>query len=223
MVAFNFNVYGHDFERGLMVLRDSLTAAMAALDKQRERISAEYDAYKAALDRGEPPVGERDEESGAWVWEQSQFFDYDLELIEETKNALRKTHATAIYHHWERVIRSWTSAHGQETHDELAAKAVEKGQRIADRLKVISYLNNALKHNSQRFGPLLMEAWPEVFPEGFADLVKRRREEAAQRQANGIGDGEFWPDWFDAITLTDAHVDEVFVATRASGPRAHVP
>lgn len=106
MVAFNFNVYGHDFERGLMVLRDSLTAAMAAL---RERISAEYDPYKAALDRGEPPVGERDEESGAWVWEQSQFFDYDLELIEETKNALRKTHATAIYHHWERVIRSATS------------------------------------------------------------------------------------------------------------------
>ena len=193
MVAFNFNVYGHDFERGLMILRDSLTAAMAALDQQRERISAEYDA------------------------------DYDLELIEETKNALRKTHAIAIYHHWERVIRSWTGAHGRETHDELAAKAIEKGQGVADRLKVFSHLNNTLKHNSQRFGPLLLEAWPEVFPKGFADFIKGRREEAAQRQANGLGNGEFWPDWFDAITLTDAHVDEVFVATRASGPRAHVP
>ena len=74
-----------------------------------------------------------------------------------------------------------------------------------------------------RVGPLLLKAWPEVFPKGFADLVERRREEAAQRQADGLGNGEFWPDWFDAITLTDAHVDEVFVATRASGPRAHVP
>ena len=67
MVAFNFNVFGHDFEGGLMILRDSLTAAMAALDQQRERICSEYDAYKAALDRGEPPIGEWDEESGAWV------------------------------------------------------------------------------------------------------------------------------------------------------------
>lgn len=50
MVAFNFNVYGHDLERGLMILRDSLTAATAAFDQQRERISAEYDAYNAALE-----------------------------------------------------------------------------------------------------------------------------------------------------------------------------
>lgn len=223
MVAFNFNVYGHDLERGLMILRDSLTAALHALDLQGEKISAEYAAYNEALKKGEPPIGEFDEESESWVWEQSQFFDYDLELIEETKSAIRKTHAIAIYHLWERVIRHWTGAHGRETHDDLAAKVAEKGLVVHEQMKVISHLNNALKHNSQRFGPMLLAGWPEVFPANYAEVVERRKVQAAEWKERGHGDGEFKPDWFDAITLADTHMDAIFEAVRTSGPRANTP
>ncbi|MNS06317.1 hypothetical protein D3C72_377390 [compost metagenome] len=223
MVAFNFNAYGHDFERGLMILRDSLTAALRALDDQGAKVLAEYDAYNAALAEGKPPVGEFDEESETWVWEQSQFFDYDLELIEETKSAIRKTHATAIYHLWERVIRNWTDSHGRETHDMLVDKLAEKGFVVNDRMKTISHLNNALKHNSHRFGPLLLAAWPEVFPVDYADQIERRKVQAAEWKERGHGDGEFWPDWFDNITLTDADMDTIFDVVRSSGPRANTP
>jgi hypothetical protein len=223
VVAFNFNAYGHDFERGLMILRDSLTAALGALDLQGEKIVAESAAYEKAVADGQPRSGEWNEESETWEWEQSQFFEYDIELIEETKSAIRKTHATAIYHLWERVIRHWVDAHGRETHDMLAEKLAEKGLVVHDRMKTISHLNNALKHNSQRFGPLLLEAWPEVFPDNYAEMLERRRDQAAEWKERGHGDGEFWPDWFDDITLTDADVDMIFLAVRESGPRANTP
>lgn len=223
MVAFNFNAYGHDFERGLMILRDSLTAALDALDLQRRAVSAEYDAYSEGLKRGELPSGEFDEERGAWVWEQSQSFDFDLELIDETKGAIRKTHAIAIYHLWERVVRHWTSAHGQETHDQLTARVAEKGLVVHERMKVISHLNNALKHDSQRSGPRLLAGWPEIFPQDYAEMVERQKEGAAKRKEQGHGDGEFRPDWFDAITLADADMEVIFEAVRTSGPRANTP
>tara|TARA_R110000782_G_scaffold40150_7_gene92814 strand:- start:3820 stop:4494 length:675 start_codon:yes stop_codon:yes gene_type:complete len=223
MVAFNFNVDGHDFERGLMILRDSLTAALQALDLQREKVGTEYDEYNAGLARGEPAKGDFDEESETWIWEQSQFYDYDLELIEETKGAIRKTHATAIYHLWERVVRNWTGSHGRETHDMLVEKLVEKGLTVDERMKTISHLNNALKHNSHRFGPLLLAAWPEVFPADYADQIERQKQQATDWKERGHGNGEFWPDWFDRITLTDADMDTIFDVVRRSGPRANTP
>lgn len=223
MATFNFNAYGHDFERGLMILRDSLTAALQALDLQREKIGSEYDEYNAALARGELPRGEFDEETGSWVWEQSQFFDYDLELIEETKSAIRKAHATALYHLWERVVRHWTRTHGRENHDELVAKVEALGLAVDGRMKAISHLNNALKHNSQRFGPKLLETWPELLPANYVETLEQAKARALEWKEQGHGDGEVWPNWFEAITLTDAHIDTIFHAIRASGPRADTP
>lgn len=222
MVGFNFNVYGHDFERGLMILRDSLTAALTALDDQRTKIHVEYDAYNLGLARGDEPTGEFNHQTGSWVWEQSQFFDYELELIDETKAAIRKAHTVAVYHHWERVIRSWTGLHGNESHDELAAAATAKGVAVPDRLKTVSHLNNVLKHSSRRSGPNLLAEWPEVFREGQAEIITNELKAAAERKERGE-DADYSPDWFEAIHLSDKHIDEVFAVTRAGGPRAHIP
>lgn len=222
MVAINFNVFGHDFERGLMILRDSLTAAIGALDEKRKEISGEYEVYETAVAAGAERTGQWDEEAG-WIWEQSQFFDYDLELIEETKSSLRKTHAVSIYHLWERVIRHWTNTHGHENHDRLVEKARAAGLAVHDRMKVISRLNNALKHNSQYFGPLLLAEWPELFPADFAETRQQRIAKAAEDHAEGRGNGEVHTDWFEVVNISDKHMDEIFSIVRESGPRANTP
>lgn len=220
LVALRFNLLGHDFEHGLMILSDSLLAATDALKSKSAQIANNYQKYEARLAAGEPPEGEWDED-GVKIWERSEFFRFDLELINEALNTLRKAYVIAVFHHWERVIRRLTGLSGHETFDRLVESAAARGQPIHARLTLVSDLNNTLKHDSMRAGPKLLKSWPGVFPPGYADRLAKREAAAAARAAQGLGDGGMHYDWHDAVQLSQEHMDEVFAIVRESGPRAN--
>ena len=223
MVAFTFNAVGHSFERGLMILRNSLTASLAGLEQQEAEVTREWDAYNAMIEAGGQPIGQYEEGFG-WIHEKSDEFKFDLDLISDAKSTVRKIHTIAIYHLWERIARTWTNNHGPGGHDDVAKGLEACGLKLDPRLKKVSFLNNALKHNSQKDGPKLLEQWPGVLPDGFDRwLEDRKAVEAKRLKDTGEGDGHFRPDWFQAINLTDVHMDDVFGGVRESGPWANTP
>jgi len=222
MVAFSFNFYGYDFEHGIMILMDSLLAATDALKAKRVKTAEDWAAYEAGVKEGSvKEVEERDDETGQLIWNQSQFYEHDLSLIDENMDVLRKTHVIAAYHLWERTIRLWTKIDGNENFAKLAEAGVAAGLTIDPRMEAVSNLNNTLKHNSVKAGPKLLEVWPELFPDGYAVMLKRRLYRATKLAEEGMGAGPAPIDWFAAVTITPAQMDDIFAAIRASGPKAN--
>lgn len=209
MTAFNFNFYGYDYEHGIMVLSDSLLAATDALAAKRKSTDEEWAKYEADVSTGLiEEKAEYDDETGAMIWNQSQFYEHDLELIEEGVQALRKAHVIALYHLWERIICQWAEAPANYKHNDLVALVKAKGIEPNDRFTDVYNLNNVLKHNSDRSGPKLLEGWPEMF--WNAEKLKARQE---------AGDKRIF--WSNSIVITSERMEEVFSAMRRSGPVAH--
>lgn len=206
MALLNINWQGVDFERGLDVLRDSLVAATGALEANRIAIQQAWDEYEDAVAKGAPPDEVWEDE--AKVWDQTFAYENDIQMIDETLDMMRKTHVIALYHLWERIVRSWTRAPRGDRHDELVRRVEVKGIAVDPRLTAIRDLNNALKH----YGPRLLASWPEVFTDRFRSRIE-------DRLAKLRIDPAATPiDWHDAITVTEDRMDEILEAVRMSGP-----
>lgn len=210
MALLNINWQGVDFERGLDVLRDSLVAATGALEANRIAIQQAWDEYEDAVANGAPPDEVWEDELK--VWDQTFAYENDIQMIDETLDMMRKAHVIALYHLWERIVRSWTRAPQGDRHDDLVRRVEAKGIAVDFRLTAVRDLNNALKHNSEIYGPRLLTSWPEVFTDKFRSRIE-------DRLAKLRIDPTAAPiDWHDAITVTEDRMDEILEAVRMSGP-----
>lgn len=211
MALLNINWQAIEFERGMDLLRSSLKAAEESLEANRSETQRKLDEYEAGVANGEPP----DEiwEEDVKVWDQSHAYQSDIMMIGDALHTMRKAHAIAAYHMWERAIQTWTKAPPFSQHEQLVALAESKGATMHVRLSAIRDLNNALKHNSEKYGPLLLESWRELFRPLFTKTLDERLKELKD------GASKSRVDWYGAITISAQQMNEILDALRASGPR----
>jgi hypothetical protein len=210
MALLSINWHGMDFERGLRILRSSLDAASAALESNRVETKQRWDDYEqAAADSGTPDVVWEDDIK---VWDRSMAFEDELMMIHETGDIMRKAHVIAVYHLWERVVASWTTAPGRPDHEKLVGLLRSKGITVHSRMAAIRDLNNALKHTSEKYGAALVKSWPELFTDRFRATIDARLEKIRADPASPR------VDWHEAITISPNRMDEVLEAVRQSGP-----
>jgi hypothetical protein len=195
----SINLQGYDYGRSLMTLSDTLTATERVIAEKRAGIEANLAAYNA----GGVFIGER--EDGVTIWEQSDAYEFELELLDESLIVLRKSYVILLYHSWERMVGRWAKLGPKPNHKELVEGMEKKGIKKHPRLDALRDLNNALKHNSKTFGAGLLTSWPEVLPAGFS-LPENYRDPAVR------------PNWFEIITVTPDIIDEVVATLKASGP-----
>lgn len=193
MVELVFNMQGYMFEAGTKVLRQSYSFARDALATQVENVMAEVLAYQKS---GEF-IGERDEE-GFIITSLEDQLDYEHQLAEDALRALRRSYAIALYHHWERGSRLWTNAGPNTRHPQLAERVAGLGLAIHPRLHPLWLVTNLLKHDSNKWGKRVKEEAPELL-------------DSIQVMA-GV------TEWYEAVVLSESHMDEFFDAVAASGP-----
>jgi hypothetical protein len=211
MVAFNFNFYGYDYERGITVLTEGLSAATEALERKRADAAAEWKVYEHGITTGEiEEEEERDEETGSLLWSRSLVFEHDIKLIDEGVLALRKAYVIALYHHWERIVRQWTDAPTGARHDKLVKRVKAKGVEPPERFGHVYLLNNVLKHNSETAGPQLLERWPEL----FWNAGKLR--ERVAKDGTPIR-------WENTIIVGEKAMVTIIETMKVSGPVSHIP
>ncbi|WP_066717360.1 MULTISPECIES: hypothetical protein [Hyphomicrobiales] len=193
MAPLNFDLRGYVFKSGIDVLRSAYTTAALALVTNIDRIEAAKAEYLASG----VWEGERDED-GYIIWDREQLFEIDLDMARQGLADLRKSFALAAYHFWERSARQWTGD-DRGRHDDLVLGAKAKGIEAHPHLSAVRDLANTLKHNSPKYGPALRASWPDVV-----------------RSTNA---GVSFDGWYGAVVLEEVHVDQLFAAVAASGPR----
>lgn len=196
-----FDAHGYDYGRSLAILDDTLTAAEQGLEDRRARLAADLADYETSGVR----IGEW-ADGGQKIWDQSDVYEFDIELVDEGLANLRKSYVIAFYHSWERMVGRWADVGSKANHKELRRAVENKGVGPHPRLDAVRDLNNALKHNSKDYGAALIASWPEVLPPGFAlgdDYGK---------------DDKVKIDWFSLVTISHEQMREIIVALRASGP-----
>lgn len=198
MVKLNFNLAAFSFQGGLAILAKSFASAIVALNADVQNAKDEAFGYQQALEQGGEWIGETDE-NGTVIWDQSQILDYEVDVVNEAAQELRKAFALALYHHWERSARLWTQADNW-SHEQLVTASLNRGYPIDPRLAAVRDLVNTLKHNKDRWGRDLVKSWPDVFPSDFVERPNRRT------------------DWYEAIQLSDTQVRDAFNIVAASGP-----
>ena len=199
MANLSFDTIGYDYGRTLMTLSDTLTATEQGIAGKRAAVELDLAAYNA----GDEFIGEHAE--GITLWEQSDVYEFDIELLDESLIVLRKSYVILFYHSWERMVGRWAKVGSKANHDELVAGMEKEGIKKHARLDAVRDLNNALKHNSKACGKALLKSWPEVLPPDYA--LPADYDDPATR-----------PDWFEIITITPDIVQEVIATLRASGP-----
>lgn len=206
MAKLDFNFWASDYEHRLTVLADTLAAAEGALNAKSAEIEALAKKYEADVEAGIVPNEEEyEEETGAMIWSRSWGYDQDLEVINEGLVSLRKAFVVALYHHWERTAQRWTGVDSTSGNYALLQAVRDKGRSPPNRLQHVYHLNNVLKHNSQKFGPMLLREWPEMFM--FSHMLQQRVDK---------GDVSF--DWAERVAISADQMHEIFDVIRASGP-----
>lgn len=210
MALLNINWHGFDFERGLSILDQSLSAATSALEANSVAVQKQWDDYEASLAAGAPEDVEWEDDIK--VWDRGMAYENDLHMIQDAHGVMKKAHVIALYHLWERIVRAWTKAPARADHSTLRKLVEAKGIRVHPRLDAIRDLNNALKHNSEKSGPDLLKSWPELFSGKFkADIAKRLDKACVDPKQSMV-------DWFEAIRISDDQMAEIMLALRTSGP-----
>ena len=210
MAAFNFNFYGYDYEHGIDVLRDSLLEATEALNAKEKSTQKTWEEYEDKVASGEiAEIAEYDDETGSLIYNQSQVYEHDVEVVREAIQAVRKAHVISLYHLWERIVRQWTGTRQNARHEKLVNRVRAKGIEPPERFEHIYRLNNVLKHNSEDSGPKLLVAWPELFWN-------------SAKLKTCVDNGGAQICWESNIILSDKTMEEVVTVMKASGPLTHI-
>lgn len=196
MAPLPFSLSGYRFERGVQSLKETYYSALNGIHVKADSLRNELAAYRHSLAAGGEWIGERDDD-GYVLWDREKLLDMDLEEAEIAFDEFRKSFALAIYHYWERCLRSYCGVpHGN--HETIVKHAALNGIAIAPHLERLRHLANALKHNNRKWGDLLLVSWPELFLPTFQPSDRT--------------------DWYAVISLTDAHIEGALDAVLNSGP-----
>ena len=153
MVKLNFNLAAFSFQRGVAILAKSFASAIVALNADVQNAKDEAFGYQQALEQGGEWIGETDED-GTVIWDQSQILDYEVDVVDEAAQELRKAFALALYHHWERSARLWTQADNW-SHEQLVEFDLERRvatRRLVRRLQLQEARHQRLRHELSTVG-----------------------------------------------------------------------
>lgn len=203
MAKLPFDFSGYEFQRNLDVLRKSSQTGLAALSREINALQQQLEDYH----RAGKFEGERDE-NGDLLWERDRVLNYEISVANDALVELRKAFAVAAYHHWERSVQQWIAVFDgsdkkrtRYDHNRLLSAAKDAGYPPDPELVRVVSLANALKHNSERYGLMLLAVWPEIFPRQFRGPPKLSK-------------------WAYSIQLTDEHLNEIFDIVQKSGRTA---
>ena len=198
MVPLVFNAHGYGFQSGLRVLSSSFDEAEEAISSSLDRSKVEAFAHQEAVEQGAEWVGERDDD-GLVIWDQQTILDYNVEAAMDANYALRSAYAVAIYHHWERAALRWLKE-TQIAHPKLVSMVRALGYTVDPKIDELRLLVNALKHGNEYWGLKLHTQQPNYFDSDFKPNDKT--------------------DWYSAVRLTSAHIEEIIKIVAKSGPEA---
>lgn len=202
MVKLTWNVLGWIYQDGIRSLRETFEAALEGINERMQSAYREIDEYDASVRAGAPPQTEIDE-NGVVIDDYRDVLIYKTITAEETKSALNKALAIALFHHWERAARGWTKAsHGKFI--TLRNHVLQTGYPIHPKLDDLHLLVNLLKHANAKHGLPLFEQRPDLFREQFTPSRSRI-------------------EWYDELYVSDQHVAEFIDVIANSGPVATPP
>jgi hypothetical protein len=176
---------GWQFDRAIETLRRGYIEAIAALDRELDKVQTDLLEYEESVRNGAEPVGEWDED-GFVLWDQARMLQLEVETLDGARMALRKAIVIQLYHLWERSARQFTKGRQDDSHAKLVGRLAAIQCGVHDRLVAVQHLVNTLKHGSGKSGNRLAEAWPEVVRSTVA-----------------------FDDWYDRVTLSDGDVEAI--------------
>lgn len=168
-------------------------SSINAFDAEESRIAADWDAHQRAVSAGEAVTVVEDESSGS-------HFDFGahtgdlLYEVEEGKRHIREAFAIVLYHHWEKkVCELLTVKTYKQDNAFVAARAAgwSPDENTINKLRIVA---NCVKHDSTEAQKL------DALDDTFFDKTE-------------IPNG-----WYEALRLSDAHMDLFISALRLSGP-----
>lgn len=174
-------------------LARAFRSALKAFENEQASLESDWNAHLAAVAAGQVETVTEDETTGA-------YFDYGehvgelLEEVEQGKRHIREAFVTAIYHLWEKKAAELLKlGRYEQSKAFMAAKAAgwTPDEVMIDRLRMTA---NCIKHDSQQ-AQHLDAADPSYFDQ------------------NEIAHG-----WYEALALTDAHVEAFIATVKSSGP-----
>lgn len=91
-------------------------------------------------------------------------------FLRSAENEVRKSFLVAAYHHWETAITSWAldktpKDANLRSHDVIEKKARELGYPPDKDISILSFVSNAIKHNSSNSWKKLKDNAPSIFEE----------------------------------------------------------
>ena len=192
MAKLNFSMRGFIYESGLDCLRDSFTAAVEGIQVKLREESEAWDS-----ETGDYGIETQFAENGSVVFDPGDVYSYKVEALEDAHVELRKAFAIAIYHFWERKMRTYGKLE-KGNHKIFTEVAESLGIMIPSEFARVYRLANALKHNSAGTLNKLHDEWSEV--SGVLFKVEGTR------------------DWYSRINLTDDHIYYLLDLTKQAGP-----
>lgn len=204
MPRLSFNVWTHQLETAIRIIRRGLDAAERALAEETERTIEEGKVLEREIAAGEK-AGYQLDEDGDLAYDPYEDLHYEHMAIDETLQQVRKSMMVALYHAWERTARDLTDKHKpRDNHTVLEAALSKKGITLHPELEHLRRLTNLVKHSSK---PKMLQLW-EVRPDLFYHKFDP--------------DEHFPNDWQQTVEISREQIEAFFAAVIASGP-THEP
>ena len=164
-----FSMEAYSYSQGLDAILLMYKTAQGSLQIQHRNIENRKIEYYKAIDAGELPIGEWDED-GSCLWDQESIYRLDQLVIEDAHAELRVATAIAIYHHWERSIPNQREIH--RCHKKLKNDAILNNIELHDDIDALQFVANYLKHGTEKWKIKLQECFPTQFK--FSRLEDRQ-------------------------------------------------
>lgn len=176
-------------------LRAAYDAARSSIDNDLRDVQSDHDEFQAAP---KPDPDDYDEVAAHGAWE-SHIIDR-WEDAQGALAALKQAFAVILYHTWERHSAEWAEWTGNYRHHRVAPRLTDAGYTVAKGVHKLNKVANCIKHDSA-------ELWKQKEYRAMFDPL------VAAMVAEDIK-----PDFGRYLILTDADMDEFFVALLESGP-----
>ena len=197
-MAFEFSFRGYAFQEGIRTLRNSFDTANLALTEGLNAANAKVDALDAQVRAGTLSAEMITSGDAMSLEDYRDWLIWDTLAGEEALNALNKSFAITIFHHWERSAREWCERPNGKFAT-LCEDVMSKGLSIDAKLEQLHALVNLLKHGNEKWGVELHAIRPDYFKAGF---------DAAASEI----------DWYDEVVLDHVQIEEMFATVQNSGP-----
>ncbi|WP_242098834.1 hypothetical protein, partial [Sphingomonas sp. CROZ-RG-20F-R02-07] len=178
---------------GLDSIARAFRSTIKSFEAERSLIESDWAAHEKAVEAGEAETVVEEETTGA-------YFDYGEHIgellyeVEESKRLVREAFVTVLYHHWEKKVAELLSLKRYDQKKAfVAAKLVgwKTDEGMIDKLRMVA---NCIKHDSTQSQTL------NSLDKSYFDQAE-------------IAHG-----WYDALRITDAHLEAFIEAVKSSGP-----